>query len=262
MTAERIDMTEELGSHLEKFNIFKDSSKPVRLSLHLIVKRNLPPEAEKWSQEEIVNALNEITHLRLDRENIYEIDSLELLGDKVKNVYLQQNSIQQIQNLECLKCIKFLSLAGNCIKVVENLLGLNHLRVLDLSDNQIQILHIEELPNSLIILNLENNPCTEKTGYSQYREKVIQHLPELLQLDGEDVRRPEDDEDEETIESDDEKPASFISLQSDDSEDIPSLTSAMLMRSQDRLESCQRRHKRHTAELEEFRLKHKILIKK
>ena len=37
-----------------------------------------------------VELLNEITHLRLDRENIGEIDNLELLGNKVTNVYLQQ----------------------------------------------------------------------------------------------------------------------------------------------------------------------------
>ena len=37
-----------------------------------------------------VEKLNNISHLRLDRENIGQIDNLELLGKNVTNVYLQQ----------------------------------------------------------------------------------------------------------------------------------------------------------------------------
>ena len=84
-----------------------------------------------------IEALNKITHVRLDRENIGEIDSLELLGPKVTNVYLQQNCIQSIQNLECLPNLQFLMLAGNRISRVENLQHLNRLLFLDLSDNAI-----------------------------------------------------------------------------------------------------------------------------
>lgn len=32
---------------------YLDAVKPVRLSLHLIVKRHLPPEAKDWSHEEM-----------------------------------------------------------------------------------------------------------------------------------------------------------------------------------------------------------------
>jgi len=38
--------------------------------------------------------LNEVTHVRLDRENLQNIDGLELLdGNKVKNLYLQHVSV-------------------------------------------------------------------------------------------------------------------------------------------------------------------------
>lgn len=32
---------------------YLDAVKPVRLSLHMIVKRHLPPEAKDWSHEEM-----------------------------------------------------------------------------------------------------------------------------------------------------------------------------------------------------------------
>ena len=91
-----------------------------------------------------IESLNKITHLRLDRENIGEIDSLELLGSKVTNVYLQQNRIISIQNLECLPNLQFLTLAGNRIRTVENLQHLNRLLFLDLSDNCIEDFDIGE----------------------------------------------------------------------------------------------------------------------
>ena len=37
-----------------------------------------------------LETLNKISHLRLDRENIRHIDGLELLGDSVRNLYLQK----------------------------------------------------------------------------------------------------------------------------------------------------------------------------
>ena len=40
--------------------------------------------------------LNEVTHVRLDRENLQVIDGLELLGSSVKNLYLQHVSWQFI----------------------------------------------------------------------------------------------------------------------------------------------------------------------
>lgn len=147
-------------------SIKTDPPKPVRLSLHLIVKRHLPQEAESWPHEKVVEALNKITHLRLDRENIGEIDSLELLGSKVTNVYLQQNRITCIQNLDCLHSLKFITLAGNCIRTVENLQHINRLLFLDLSDNVIEDFDIDEIPQSLIILNLEGNPCCSRQDYS------------------------------------------------------------------------------------------------
>ena len=42
-----------------------------------------------------LEAIQKISHLRLDRENISEIDGLELLGEKLTNIYLQQVSSSQ-----------------------------------------------------------------------------------------------------------------------------------------------------------------------
>ena len=37
-----------------------------------------------------VSALDSITHVRLDRENLAYIDNFELLGERVTNLYLQK----------------------------------------------------------------------------------------------------------------------------------------------------------------------------
>ncbi|XP_013380629.1 leucine-rich repeat-containing protein 46 [Lingula anatina] len=237
--------------------------RPQRLSLHMIVRRHLPPEAADWPQDLIVESLNKITHLRLDRENIGDIDGLELLGKSVTNVYLQQNKIKRIENLDCLHSLRFLTLAGNKIRTIENLMCLPKLAFLDLSENLIETLDVEELPQSLIILSLKENQCTSEDGY---RPRLIKELPKLRQLDGVEVRTSEkravgyvisSDEEEEEEEEEEENNV-------DDAADVEhtieqikgvfkTLTSDMLLRSQQRLEDTLKEHKLHNVELEAIR---------
>uniref|UniRef100_A0A8P0NXZ0 Leucine rich repeat containing 46 n=2 Tax=Canis lupus familiaris TaxID=9615 RepID=A0A8P0NXZ0_CANLF len=99
----------------------------------------------------------------------------------------------------------FLSLAGNQIKQVENLRDLPHLQFLDLSENLIETLKLDEFPQSLLILNLTGNSCTNQDGY---RELVTEALPLLLDLDKQPVveRWTLDEEDEASGDEDEEFP--------------------------------------------------------
>ncbi|XP_008836476.1 leucine-rich repeat-containing protein 46 [Nannospalax galili] len=159
----------------------------------LITKRNLTfPEDEDLS-EKTFHTLDELETVRLDREGITSIRNLEGLQN-IHSLYLQMNKIQRIENLACIPSLRFLSLAGNQIKQVENLLDLQYLQFLDLSENMIEILKLDELPQSLLILNLSGNPCTNQDGY---RKMVIRALPLLLDLDKQPVleRWTSDEED-------------------------------------------------------------------
>nr|XP_011723706.1 leucine-rich repeat-containing protein 46 [Macaca nemestrina] len=160
----------------------------------LITKRNLTfPEDEELS-EKMFHTLDELQTVRLDREGITTIRNLEGLKN-LHSLYLQGNKIQQIENLACVPSLRFLSLAGNQIRQVENLLDLPCLQFLDLSENLIETLKLDEFPQSLLILNLSGNSCTNQDSY---RELVIEALPLLLDLDGQPVmeRWISDEEDE------------------------------------------------------------------
>ncbi|XP_062588425.1 SH3 domain-binding protein 5-like [Saccostrea cucullata] len=226
---------EDLGKYADLFSF--DVVKPVRLSLHLIVKRHLPPEVKDSSHEKILEALQKITHLRLDRENISDIDGLELLSDKVTNIYLQHNQIRRIENLECLRNLKFLTLSGNQIQCVENLRHLEKLYFLDLSFNQVKDFDIDEFPQSLIILNLKGNPCTT---HPDHRGRIIQDLPKLKQLDEVEISREEKLEagfkTEREEKEDEEEEEDSLEEDSGRSKDIAQLTTSTLLRSQQRLE--------------------------
>ncbi|XP_067650216.1 leucine-rich repeat-containing protein 46-like [Haliotis asinina] len=252
---------EEDEADLHTFDVFKTEKKTQRLSLHLLVTRHLPPEATtSWDQEKILTALSEITHVRLDRENISHIDSLELLSDKVTNVYLQQNKITRISNLDCLKNLQFLTLAGNLIQEVENLSKLTKLLFLDLSDNRIAQFDIDEFPQSLILLNLSGNPCTQMPDY---RGCIIQDLHNLQQLDNVDITREEREEagypvSSEEDSDDTEEPRRRMMREHEVDVPLQSLTSEVLMRSQTRLEESLADHRRHNMELDNIRLKYKL----
>ncbi|XP_064647689.1 leucine-rich repeat-containing protein 46-like [Lineus longissimus] len=184
-------MISEDAEHSSEPEVYNDTetTKSERISLHMIARRHLKKEiTSSYSQEEILDELNKITHLRLDRESIQNIDHLELLGGSVTNVYLQHNRIEVIENLEYLSNVSFLTLSNNRIERIENLLPLRKLKFLDLSENLINSFDIDEIPQTVIILNLGGNPCTNK---ADYRGRIIQDLPKLQQLDGEDVTKVE-----------------------------------------------------------------------
>ncbi|XP_039729628.1 leucine-rich repeat-containing protein 46 isoform X1 [Pteropus medius] len=160
----------------------------------LITKRNLTfPEDEDLS-EKMFHTLAELQTVRLDREGITTITNLEGLQN-LHSLYLQENKIQRIENLACIPSLRFLSLAGNRIRQVENLRDLPHLQFLDLSENLIEKLKLDEFPQSLLILNLTGNNCTNQDSY---RELVTRALPLLLDLDRQPVseRWNSDEEDE------------------------------------------------------------------
>lgn len=170
----------------------------------LITKRNLTfPEDEDLS-EKMFHTLAELQTVRLDREGITTIRNLEGLQN-LHSLYLQGNKIQRIENLACVPSLRFLSLAGNRIRQVENLRDLPYLQFLDLSENLIEILKLDEFPESLLILNLTGNSCTNQEGY---RKLVTEALPLLLDLDGQPVseRWTSDEEDEASSDEDKEFP--------------------------------------------------------
>ncbi|XP_047701797.1 leucine-rich repeat-containing protein 46 isoform X2 [Prionailurus viverrinus] len=170
----------------------------------LITKRNLAfPEDEDLS-EKMFHTLAELQTVRLDREGITAISNLEGLQN-LHSLYLQANKIQRIENLACIPSLRFLSLAGNQIRQVENLHDLPHLQFLDLSENLIETLKLDEFPQSLLILNLSGNSCTNRDGY---RELVTEALPLLLDLDKQPVleRWVSDEEDKDSSDEDEEFP--------------------------------------------------------
>ncbi|XP_036053689.1 leucine-rich repeat-containing protein 46 [Onychomys torridus] len=172
----------------------------------LITKRNLAfPEDEDLS-EKMFHTLDELETVRLDREGITSIRNLECLRN-IHSLYLQSNKIQRIENLACITSLRFLSLAGNQIRQVENLLDLQYLQFLDLSDNLIDVLKLDELPQSLLILNLLGNTCTNQNGY---RKMVTGALPLLLDLDKQPILErwtsDDGDDDNESLDEEEEFP--------------------------------------------------------
>ncbi|XP_004633922.2 leucine-rich repeat-containing protein 46 [Octodon degus] len=169
----------------------------------LIIKRNLSFREDEDLSEKMFHTLADLHTVRLDREGITMIRNLEGLQN-IHSLYLQENKIQRIQNLACIPSLRFLSLAGNHIRQVENLLTLPYLQFLDLSENLIDSLMLDELPQSLLILNLTGNKCTTRKGY---REMVIAALPLLLDLDKQPVaERWTSDEEDQASEGEDELP--------------------------------------------------------
>ncbi|GFR84123.1 leucine-rich repeat-containing protein 46-like [Elysia marginata] len=282
----------------EEQDIEFSETKPVRLSLHLIVKRHLPIGSSDWSQEKIISELNKVKRVRLDRENIGEIDSLELFSTQVTNLYLQSNKICTIQNLECLPNLQVLVLSNNQIKEISGINYLEKLLLLDLSENCLEKVNIECIPKSIIILNLTGNSSLKE---ADYKPGMIRNLPKLKQLNENEISNQErrdagvnvdSDEEDEEAESEEEKeeedeisedqrtetkPGSelFVPFTSSEADlevsasssykQLPKIESSiqgiaadMLLRSQKRLEDMTLQHKRHLQQITNIKIKSKI----
>ncbi|XP_059169567.1 leucine-rich repeat-containing protein 46-like [Physella acuta] len=284
-------LEEECNENKDEENSDEKPVKPVHLDLHLIVKRHLPLEASQWTQNEMIQELNKIKRLRLDRENIGGIDGFELLSTDVTHLYLQFNKIQKIENLECLPNLQVLILSHNQISKLEGISHLQKLVFFDISNNCIEELNPDDIPKSIVILNLTDNPCAANVSH---RKNLIQWLPKLKHLDGSDISNkdrisagtldPNDvvedsDEEEENDNDDAEDNEDDVRHEAGDEimdassqnqpiigykqlpkilPNIHDVATDMLMRSQKRLEKDTSMHRKHIQEMTNIRIMTKI----
>lgn len=123
-----------------------------------------------------------------------EIEQLEVVGEvcrQLEILYLSNNYIPRIEGLVHLKHLKYLNLAINNIRVIEGLEGCEMLEKLDLTLNFVRDLDsVQALQANafLVTLHLTGNPCCDLPGYRRF---VIHQLPQLVTLDGKDVKRAE-----------------------------------------------------------------------
>nr|XP_018669222.1 leucine-rich repeat-containing protein 46 isoform X2 [Ciona intestinalis] len=217
-----------------------------QLTVSLIIKRNVQKKTQitEEDNEKITEDLLKLTHVRLDREKISEIENLECLGN-VTNLYLQSNVISKISNLDCLSSsLRFLTLSGNRITKVEGLLNLQALALLDLSDNLIKNIDFDELPQNLVFVSFKGNECCNKENYS---DLLLQHLPKLKSIDGEELSDDDFTDDEEEDDND------GVECLEEKSESAPTsvweASNKVLLRSDSRLHKLEEEHKSRIQEI-------------
>ena len=89
----------------------------------------------------ILTTLEEIS---LHQENIERIENLEYYCRHIKILYLQDNIIEKLENLDKLKELEYLNLAVNSITKIENLEKCESLQKLDLTMNFVDIEDLKE----------------------------------------------------------------------------------------------------------------------
>jgi protein TilB len=141
--------------------------------------------------------LADLEEISLHQLHIEKIEVIGSICRKLRILYLQNNLIGKIENINKLKDLRYLNLALNNIVCIENLEGCEKLERLDLTVNFVSIENLETSMNTLkgLIffedLYLVGNPCTD---WSLYRPYVLANLPKLKRLDGKDVTALEREE--------------------------------------------------------------------
>lgn len=132
--------------------------------------------------------ISTLEELSLHQEDIEKIEHIHNWCRDLKILLLQSNLISKIENVNKLKKLEYLNLALNNVEVIENLEMLESLHKLDLTLNFIGNLRsVENLKDNYNLreLHLIGNPCDHYHGYRNY---VIDVLPQLTILDGEEIK--------------------------------------------------------------------------
>lgn len=141
--------------------------------------------------EGILTTLEEVSLHQEELEGINEV--LGLTCRRIRILYLQNNLIGKMENLQHLKDLGYLNLALNNITKIEGLHNCEFLHKLDLTVNFIDVDTLEESithlqsRSALVDLYMVGNPCQSKwPGFASF---VIGKLPQLRTLDGQEITR-------------------------------------------------------------------------
>jgi protein TilB len=115
-----------------------------------------------------------LKQISLHQQELLKIENLDILCRHLKIIYLQNNIIEKMENLNKLKELEYLNLALNNISRIENIEGCESLKKLDMTVNFIDVLDLHDsamclskLPN-LKELYLTGNPCENWPGCKDY----------------------------------------------------------------------------------------------
>lgn len=95
----------------------RDSVTKGKVTFKMIVDRNVPEQILKRNDlDDIADCLLQQTRIHLDNEGLIELDNFECLGANVTSLYLQNNALRQLTNLELLVSLKSLVVSYNVIE--------------------------------------------------------------------------------------------------------------------------------------------------
>lgn len=172
----------EEGPLEKKYKLFQE--KQHKIDMKLIIKTSISSTvAASLSEEEKVDVLVALKVIHLEWLNIKQIENLDVFTN-LETLYLQYNQIERIDNLDMLINLEYLALNNNRIKRIENLNHLKKLAFLNIAENQIEDFDENELPDDLVIIKLNGNPCTEKPDYLK---KILDRIPNIEEIDGKEV---------------------------------------------------------------------------
>lgn len=177
-----LDNIPEEGRLEKKYKLFQE--KTHKIDMKLILKTSVSSTVSATlSEEDKVDVLIALKVIHLEWLNIKEIANLDVFTN-LETLYLQYNQIERIENLDMLINLEYLALNNNRIKRIENLNHLKKLAFLNLSENQIEDFDESELPDDLVIIKMQGNPCTEK---KDYLKKILTRIPNIEEIDGKEV---------------------------------------------------------------------------
>ncbi|KAI8590370.1 hypothetical protein BDZ88DRAFT_108443 [Geranomyces variabilis] len=175
----------------EGLSRFSNALIRVKLSTNNDMVQRIDKELLRKRAEHNDGELSSLKEVTLHQYDIEKIENLDVYCRHLEILFLQNNQISKIENLNKLKELKYLQLALNNISKIENLERCESLEKLDLTvnfvENPLDVAHLKD-NEQLRELYLVGNPCARKEGY---REVVITLLPQLRVLDGHEITRSE-----------------------------------------------------------------------
>jgi len=141
--------------------------------------------------EGMIGTLEELTLHQEELESINGV--LASTCRKLKILYLQNNIIKKMQNLNHMKELEYINLALNCISKIEGLQSCEFLKKIDLTANFLDVDELEASIDHLVPrdrlreIYFMGNPA--EADWPDFKNYVIAKLPQLESLDGTEITK-------------------------------------------------------------------------
>eukprot|EP01060_Flectonema_neradi_P021052 TRINITY_DN28564_c0_g1_i1.p1 TRINITY_DN28564_c0_g1~~TRINITY_DN28564_c0_g1_i1.p1 ORF type:complete len:430 (+),score=82.76 TRINITY_DN28564_c0_g1_i1:155-1291(+) len=154
----------------------------VPVTAAMVAEHCLDGPVKEKDEDERIEAIFKLTHIRLENLSITDIDGIECITGKLTHLFLDSNKIANMGEIQWLDNLTTLVLSNNLIEEIDGIDELSSLQTLNLSNNKLKPFNVvDKIPSSVMIADFTGNDLLCQTDI---RDSLLLHLQNPQKING------------------------------------------------------------------------------